>query len=76
MNPDNLELHHTLTRHNSDTHGEWDGLEGRIDLEMIQKLGFPPPADDTFIFICGPKKFKADIITFLQEAGYQEGMFG
>ena len=53
MNPDNLELTHTLTRHNPETHGEWDGLQGRVNIEMIQKLGFPPPADDTFIFICG-----------------------
>lgn len=75
-NQENLEMYHTLTRHNPEKDGDWDGLQGRVNLEMIQKLGFPQPADDTFIFICGPNKFKDDIISFLKEAGYERGMFG
>ena len=42
---------------------------------MIQKLGFPPPAEDTFIFICGSGQFNRDVVAFLKEAGYGPGMF-
>ena len=35
MNPDNLDLYHTLTRHNPESHGEWDGLQGRVTYEMF-----------------------------------------
>ncbi len=31
----NFKLYHTLTRHNEEKHGKWDGFTGRISLEMI-----------------------------------------
>jgi NAD(P)H-flavin reductase len=35
VNVTNLKIHHTLTRHNTETDGEWEGLSGRITSEMI-----------------------------------------
>ena len=58
INPDNYQLWNTLTRHDDEKHGEWNGLRGRVSLKMMQECNFPPPAEDTFIFICGPKGFK------------------
>ena len=55
MNPKNLKVVHTLTRHNDSKHGEWKGLKGRVSLEMLNQIGFPKPSDETFIFKCGPK---------------------
>ena len=76
INPKNYQLWNTLTRHNDKEHGEWKGLRGRISLKMIQECGFPGPASDTFIFICGPSSFKSDLIAFLQNAGYNSSMYG
>ena len=38
---------------------------------MIKKCGFPDPANDTLIAICGPKHFKENIIRdILEPIGY------
>jgi NAD(P)H-flavin reductase len=34
-NPLNFQVYFTLTRHQPDQHGDWDGLQGRIDWKMI-----------------------------------------
>ena len=75
LNPDHYALYHTLTRHEDDKHGEWTGHRGRVSLKMIQECGFPKPAEDTFIFICGPKGFKKTIYKFLEEGGYEKSMY-
>merc|ERR1712070_1138202 len=49
INPDKFRLFHTLTRHDESKHGAWDGLTGRVSLDMLKKCGFPEPADDVFI---------------------------
>ena len=55
---DNFKIHYTLTRHNEAKYGKWDGLIGRISWDMLQKISFPQPSDDVFIFCCGPKEMK------------------
>jgi hypothetical protein len=35
INASNLKIHHTLTRHNSETEGKWEGMLGRITAEML-----------------------------------------
>ena len=66
-----LKVFHTLTRHNEETDGMWGGYTGRVSLEMFQKCGFPEPAHDTLIAICGPKNFKENIIKdILEPLGY------
>ena len=35
INPEKFELFYTLTRHNEETDGEWDGLVGRPNIEMV-----------------------------------------
>lgn len=35
MNP-NFHLFHTLTRHDESKHGKWDGLTGRVSLDMLK----------------------------------------
>jgi NAD(P)H-flavin reductase len=53
---DKCKISYTLTRHNDETDGEWDGLKGRVSAQMLQDLGFPAPADDVFIYSCGPSE--------------------
>lgn len=67
----NFKAFHTLTRH-EESHGEWSGFTGRVTLEMIRKSGFPEPAEDTIICICGPTAFKNDLTAMLTEAGYDK----
>jgi hypothetical protein len=41
---------------------------------MLQKIGFPQPANDVFIAYCGPKDFdKAVKEEILLAHGYKEG---
>ena len=69
-----MKVYHTLTRHDENKDGEWNGFTGRINLEMIQKCGFPEPAEDTLIGICGPKHFKENILNeILIPQGYVSG---
>ena len=35
MNP-NLRIFHTLTRHNEERDGKWDGLQGRLNLDLLK----------------------------------------
>jgi len=53
INP-NFKCFHTLTRHDAAKHGEWSGLTGRVSMDMLKQCGFPEPADDTLIALCGP----------------------
>lgn len=34
-NPAKFRVFHTLTRHNTETDGDWDGLTGRVSMEML-----------------------------------------
>ena len=72
MNPDNVRVFHTLTRHNAETDGEWTGLTGRISMEMLADCGFPGPnpEKDTLICACGPKGMNEHVANLLGEAGY------
>ena len=71
INP-NFKVFYTLTRHKEE-HGEWDGLTGRISMDMLKNCGFPEPADDVFIATCGPKEMNGLVKTLLSENGYVEG---
>ena len=68
-----MKVFHTLTRHDEAKDGKWDGLTGRIDLDMLKKCGMPEPADDFFIGTCGPKGFGDSITGPLEELGYVKG---
>lgn len=54
MNNDKFALYHTLTRHNEEAHGKWDGLTGRVNSDMFKQCGFPEPSEETLILYCGP----------------------
>lgn len=54
----------TLTRES------WPGRQGRINRAMIEESGFP--LDGTDFYLCGPKEFKKDMETLLQEMGVEE----
>ena len=69
---ENVKVFHTLTRHKEE-HGAWDGLQGRVSLEMLKQCGFPQPADDVFICFCGPKSMNSTVIEALKEGGYEAG---
>lgn len=72
MNP-NFKLFHTLTRHIPEDHGEWTGLQGRVNIDMLKNCGFPEPADDVLILSSGPKGFNQSIKDMLAANGYVEG---
>ena len=74
MNSSNFHLFNTLTRHDNSLHGEWDGLHGRINNEMIKECGFPEPADDVLILSCGPPGMKKTVNDILKENGYVAGV--
>ena len=69
---ENVKVFHTLTRHKEE-HGAWDGLQGRVSLEMLKKCGFPQPADDVYICFCGPKAMNNTVVEALKEGGYEAG---
>lgn len=75
QNSDNLTIYHTLTRHNEDVNGKWDGLTGRVNAEMIQKCNFPEPSEETLIAYCGPVAFRKVIEESLLSLGYTKDMF-
>jgi NAD(P)H-flavin reductase len=60
-----LKIFYTLTRHDSNKHGHWQGLQGRISYEMFKECEFPDVADDVFILSCGPGGFNGVIHNFL-----------
>lgn len=69
----NFKVFHTLTRHDEAKHGKWDGLTGRIDIDMLKKCGLPDPSDDVFIGTCGPKGFGETITGPLADLGFVKG---
>lgn len=69
----NFKVFHSLTRHNEAKDGKWEGLTGRIDVDMLKKCGLPDPADDLFIGCCGPKGFGDTICAPLADLGYVKG---
>lgn len=73
MNP-NFRVHHTLTRHDDTTHGEWQGLRGRVTEEMIKECRFPEPSDETLILFCGPPGFMKTCEEILEKLGYDKNM--
>lgn len=70
---DRCKINYTLTRHNDEKDGEWTGLRGRITSEMFIELGMPVPADDVFIYFCGPDGMYGTMKAILAELGYKEG---
>ena len=69
----NFKVFHTLTRHDEAKHGKWDGLTGRIDVNMLKNCGMPEPTDTFFIACCGPKGFGETITAPLADLGYVKG---
>jgi hypothetical protein len=47
-------MFHTLTRHDEQKHGKWEGMQGRVTYDMLKECKFPEAADDVFIGVCGP----------------------
>ena len=69
---ENVKVFHTLTRH-QEADGEWDGLTGRVSLQMLKQCGFPEPADDVYIAFCGPNQMYGTMKEILVEGGYVSG---
>jgi NAD(P)H-flavin reductase len=69
---ENVKIFYTLTRH-QEADGEWNGLTGRVSLEMLKQCGFPEPADDIYIAFCGPKAMNETVKGILEEGGYVAG---
>lgn len=64
INPDNLKVFYTLTRHLSFKHGDWNGenkKKGRVSWEMYQEFGFPTASDDLLVLSCGPDGFNETV---------------
>jgi NAD(P)H-flavin reductase len=74
VNVTNLKIHHTLTRHNHDTDGEWEGHRGRITAELLKACGFPEPSPDTLIVYCGPPLMNKTIEDLMLQMGYTKDM--
>lgn len=72
-NPNNFKLFHTLTRHSAQKHGQWQGLTGRITYDMLKQCGFPLPADDGLILVCGPKGLHKTVESICASNGYVKG---
>lgn len=73
-NPEYFTLHHTLTRHDDNDHGEWDGLRGRITADMLKDCKFPEPSEETLICYCGPAGFNKTVEDTLAALGYSKDM--
>jgi len=64
----NISITHTITREEGDL-GE--GVrKGRITMEMMREVGFPEPADDMLILMCGPKAMNEATKAILTANGY------
>lgn len=68
----NISVAHTLTRHEGEPPAGF--LKGRVNIEMLQSLGFPEPSEETLIMICGPAAFNKHVKEILAAAGYTEEM--
>eukprot|EP00347_Sterkiella_histriomuscorum_P009954 403339240 len=75
QNKDKLSLYHTLTRHNEEKDGKWDGLTGRVNAEMLKQCKFPEPSEETLIAYCGPLAFGKMMEETLLALGYTNDMF-
>jgi ferredoxin-NADP reductase len=64
-----LGIHTTLTREYPDG---WTGFHGRIDAEMLEKIG-PPPSEAPRAFVCGPTPFVESAANLLVELGHAPG---
>ena len=74
LNVTNLKIHHTLTRHNSEIEGKWEGLFGRITSEMLTACGFPEPSPETMILYCGPPGLNKTVEDLMLKLGYSKDM--
>ena len=72
MRSRDINIHYTLTRHEREAHGPWSGLLGRPSLKMLQEIGFPEPAEDVLVVICGPKPFNNDLWEAFKAAGWDK----
>jgi len=73
-NPDRLQVTYLLDHPSAG----WDGVEGRIDAGLIQKI-CPPPSEDQLVFVCGPpgmydvlcgQRGEKDVTGVLKDLGY------
>lgn len=71
LNPEKFKVFHTLTRHDESKHGKWEGLTGRVNIDMMKQCGLGEPADDLLIFLCGVSAMKKTMIKVLAEHGYE-----
>lgn len=66
-----LKVHHTLTRHDEQRHGKRIGLFGRIDKDMLVKVGWQlKPSPDIAVFICGTTHFEMDLMHLYESHGF------
>lgn len=68
-----LKVTHTLTRAAEDVAAE-NVTRGRVNIEMLRSSGFPEPAEDVGIMICGPKGFNEACKALLLANGYTDSM--
>ena len=62
-----------MTRHDEAKHCKWEGLTGRITLDMLKNCGLPDHDDSIFIGTCSPKGFGDSITVPLADLGYVKG---
>jgi len=62
-----------LTRHDEAKDGAWNGLTGRITVEMLKQCGLPAPADDVYVATCGPNGLVNGVRAELGQHGYVKG---
>lgn len=74
INGSHFKIHHTLTRHQDASDGEWEGLKGRISTEMLAKCGFPEPSPETLIVYCGPPAMNKTVEEIMAKLGYTKEM--
>jgi len=64
-----LEVVHTLTR---DRPADWTGRSGRVDLDVLRDVAFPPEQDPR-VFVCGPTSFVEAVAEGLVTLGHRPG---
>jgi hypothetical protein len=69
-----LKVFHTLTRHDDEKHGEWNGLRGRVNADMLRACNFPEPSEDTLIGYCSPAACNKTVEEILTNLGYTKDM--
>lgn len=62
----------------SNPSAEWEGYEGRINIEMLLEILPPPPAagseQELLICVCGPDPFTHGIVSMLRDLSYTSKM--